>query len=192
MGVPQTFLAFQKLFEQIGDTTDVKDDNGGLRKSWIVQHDAPDRTDKRDDLEARIAQDPNLQVRVLGFAADAILADLHNHELLRDAVMDSLPNTANNSLLFMINPTLDAVDPLIEFLREHPRIEKYALGARKLNDGERVRAIKIQVVPVEDECESPDSEAEDEKRKEQEMLAQLGADDSNTQDVGLQSNFFRV
>jgi len=182
MAVPASFAAFQKLFE----------DSTSLFPSQRAKDNTPEREGERgpeETPEEEAANNPERQGRVLSYAADAILADLHEEENLRDAVIDSLPNPRNNSLLFIINPTLDATEELIDFLSEHPRIKKFALGARKLADGERVRAVKIKVVEVDDECDSPTKEGEEEKEKEQSQMKSL--DNGDGSDTSLTSNFFR-
>ena len=182
MAVPASFSAFQKLFE----------DSTSLFPAQRQKDNRPAREGERgpeETPEEEIGRNPERQARVLSYAADAILADLHEAENLRDAVVDSLPNPANNSLLFIINPTLDATEELIDFLSEHPRIKKFALGARKLSDGERVRAVKIKVVEVDDECDSPNKEGEEEKQKEQSQMKSLDSGDGS--DTSLTSNFFR-
>jgi hypothetical protein len=183
MAVPASFRAFQKLFE---DSTSLfpaqraKDNTPGKEEEEGEPEEAP---------EEEAGRNPERQARVLSYAADAILADLHEAENLRDAVIDSLPNPKNNSLLFIINPTLDFTEDLIDFLAEHPRIKKFALGARKLDDGERVRAVKLKVVEVDDECDSPTKEGEEEKEKEQNQMKSL--DDGDGSETSLTSNFYR-
>jgi hypothetical protein len=125
--------------------------------------------------------------KMLEIATSAILADLQRNENLRDAVIRAFPNLENNTVLLEINPTLEAIDVLVEFLSKHPRIERYALGARKRKDGERVRAIKLEVVEREDECEAPDDE--DEKKKEREQASYK--DRSKEDDESLSTTFFR-
>ena len=183
MVVPASFAAFAKLFE---DSTSLfpdqrQKDNRPARDKEVEPEQNP---------EAEGPPNPERQARVLSYAADAILSDLHEQENLRDAVIDTLPNPRNNTLLFVINPTLEATEELIDFLSEHPRIRKFALGARKLADGERVRAVKIQVVEVEDECDSPDKEGEEEKKREQDQIKSLG-DTGDGSDTSLTSNFYR-
>jgi hypothetical protein len=177
MAVPASFAAFQKLFE----------DSTSLFPAQRQKDNAPERGRELGPENEREGNNPERQGRVLSYAADAILADLHEKENLRDAVIDTFPNPGNNSLLFVINPTLEATEELIDFLSEHPRIKKFALGARKLNDGERVRAIKIKVVEVDDECDSPTKEGEDEKEKEQSQMKSL--DNGDGTDSALKSAF---
>jgi hypothetical protein len=180
MAVPASFAAFQKLFE----------DSTSLFPNQRQKDNAPEGAKEEEPEERREAEtehNPERQARVLSYAADAILADLHEQENLRDAVIDTLPNPRNNTLLFVINPTLEATEDLIDFLSEHPRIKKFALGARKLTDGERVRAVKIKVVEVDDECDSPTKEGEEEKEKEQDQMKSL--DNGDGSDMALKSAF---
>jgi hypothetical protein len=177
MAVPASFAAFQKLFE----------DSTSLFPAQRQKDNASDREKGEQPENERERNNPERQGRVLSYATDAILADLHEKENLRDAVIDTFPNPGNSSLLFIINPTLEATEDLIDFLSEHPRIKKFALGARKLNDGERVRAVKIKVVEVDDECDSPTKEGEEEKEKEQDQLKSL--DNGDGSDTSLKSAF---
>jgi hypothetical protein len=183
MVVPASFAAFAKLFE---DSTSLFPDQ--RQKDNRTAREKEQRPEEKP--EAGTEHNPERQARVLSYAADAILSDLHEQENLRDAVIDTLPNPRNNTLLFVINPTLEATEELIDFLAEHPRVKKFALGARKLNDGERVRAVKIRVVEVDDECDSPDKEGEEEKEKEQDQIKSLG-DTGDGSDTSLTSNFYR-
>jgi hypothetical protein len=180
MAVPASFVAFQKLFE---DSTSLFPDQ--RKKDNLTAREKRSEPEEPEDPKAE--HNPERQARVLSYAADAILADLHENENLRDAVIDTLPNPGNNTLLFVVNPTLEASEELIDFLSEHPRIEKFALGARKLTDGERVRAVKIKVVEVDDECDSPDKEGEEEKEKEQDSMKAL--DNGDGSDMALNSGF---
>jgi len=180
MAVPASFIAFQKLFE----------DSTSLFPDQRKKDNDPSRGREREpeeELDPKAARNPERLVRILAYAADAILADLHEEENLRDAVIDTLPNPRNNTLLFVINPTLEASEELIDFLSEHPRVEKFALGARKLTDGERVRAVKIKVVAVDDECDSPDKEDEENKEEEQEQMKAM--DNGDGTDMALNSAF---
>jgi hypothetical protein len=179
MAVPASFAAFQKLFE----------DSTSLFPAQRQKDNEPEKEEEPEEKPEEEADrhNPERQARVLSYAADAILSDLHEKENLRDAVVDTLPNPRNNSLLFIINPTLEATEELIDFLSEHPRIKKFALGARKLTDGERVRAVKIKVVEVDDECDSPTKEGEEEKDKEQEQMKSL--DNGDGTDMALKSAF---
>jgi hypothetical protein len=182
MAVPASFAAFAKLFE---DSTSLFPDQRQKDNRPAREQDRePEREPENAD------HNPERQARVLSYAADAILSDLHEQENLRDAVIDTLPNPRNNTLLFVVNPTLEATEELIDFLSEHPRVKKFALGARKLTDGERVRAVKIRVVEVDDECDSPDKEGEEEKEREQNQIKSLG-DTGDGSDTSLTSNFFR-
>jgi hypothetical protein len=180
MAVPASFAAFQKLFE---DSTSLFPDQ--RKKDNLTAREKRSEPEEPEDPEAE--HNPGRQARVLSYAADAILADLHENENLRDAVIDTLPNPRNNTLLFVVNPTLEATEDLIDFLSEHPRIKKFALGARKLNDGERVRAVKIKVVEVDDECDSPDKEGEEKKEEEQSSMKSL--DNGDSTDMALNSGF---
>lgn len=177
MAVPASFVAFQKLFE----------DSTSLFPDQRKKDNAPAREEPEEEEDPNARHNPERQARVLSYAADAILADLHEQENLRDAVIDTLPNPRSNTLLFVINPTLEATEELIDFLSEHPRIKKFALGARKLTDGERVRAVKIKVVEVDDECDAPDKEGEEEKEKEQDTLKSL--DNGDGSDMALNNAF---
>jgi hypothetical protein len=179
MAVPVSFVAFQKLFE---DSTSLFPDQ---RKKDRTAREELNEPEEEEDPKAE--HNPERQARVLSYAADAILADLHEQENLRDAVIDTLPNPRNNTLLFVVNPTLEATEELIDFLSEHPRIEKFALGARKLNDGERVRAVKLKVVEVDDECDSPDKEDEENKEEEQDQMKSM--DNGDGSDMALSSGF---
>jgi hypothetical protein len=183
MAVPASFSAFQKLFE---DSTSLFPDQ--RKKDNLSAREKKQRGEEPEESEAE-KHNPERQARVLSYAADAILSDLHENENLRDAVVDTFPNPRNNTLLFVINPTLEASEELIDFLAEHPRVEKFALGARKLNDGERVRAVKLKVVEVDDECDSPDKEGEEDKEAEQDQLKSL--DNGDGSDTSLNSTFFR-
>jgi hypothetical protein len=153
MAVPNSFAAFQRLFEDIGDPT--------LPEPDAAAPEAPES--KRPAREERVE-------KILSIACDAILADLHDNEMLRDAVISSLPNPASKTILLIINPTLDVTEDLFEFLDDHPRIKKWTPAARKLDTGERIRAIKILPVPVDDECTSPDRDLEAQKSQEQSAL----------------------
>ena len=177
MAVPASFVAFQKLFE----------DSTSLFPDQRKKDNNPDRGRDKEEEDPQAEHNPERQARVLSYAADAILADLHENENLRDAVIDTLPNPRNNTLLFVVNPTLEASEELIDFLSEHPRVEKFALGARKLTDGERVRAVKIKVVEVDDECDSPDKEDEENKEEEQDQMKSL--DNGDGTDMALNSAF---
>jgi hypothetical protein len=149
--VPNSFSAFQRLFEDIGDP------------ALLGPADAAET--EEDDSEGE-----NRLEKILSIACDAILADLHDNENLRDAVISSIPSPASKTLLFIINPSLDLTEDLFDFLDDHPRIKKWAPGARKLANGERIRAVKILPVPVDDECTSPDSDLEAQKDQEQTAL----------------------
>jgi hypothetical protein len=149
--VPNSFKAFQRLFEDIGDP------------ALLEPADANAEEGEESDREDRVE-------KILSIAADAILADLHDNENLRDAVISSLPNPGSKTILLIINPSLDLTEDLFDFLDDHPRIKKWAPGARKLATGERIRAVKILPVPVDDECTSPDSDLEAQKDQEQSAL----------------------
>jgi hypothetical protein len=182
MAVPASFAAFQKLFE---DSTSLFPDQ--RKKDNLTAREKRTGPEEEEIPDEETEHNPERQARVLSYAADAILADLHEQENLRDAVIDTLPNPKNNTLLFVVNPTLEATEELIDFLSEHPRIKKFALGARKLTDGERVRAVKIKVIEVDDECDSPDKEGEEEKEKEQDQMKSL--DNGDGSDMALNSGF---
>src|ERR1700739_3240225 len=136
MAVPHSFRAFQRLFEDIGDPA-------------LPEPETGDRAEPGSERARRTE-------KILGNACDAILADLHGNEMLRDAVISSIPNPASKTLLLVINPTLDLTEDLFDFLDDHPRIRRWAPGARRLDSGERIRAVKILPVPVDDETTSPD------------------------------------
>jgi hypothetical protein len=164
MAVPRSFAAFQKLFEALPE---------------------PEATTPPAEPDL----DPNTErrQRSLGYATDAILADLHDQENLRDAVINSIPNLENNSVILIINPTVDAAEELIDFLSNHPRVKRFALGARKRADGERVRAVKLDVVETDDESDPPDAEDREKKEEEQNNLKSS----SEEEDQPLSNSFFR-
>src|SRR4029077_9669587 len=101
MAVPASFAAFQKLFE---DSTSLFPDQ--RKKDNLTAREKRSEPEEPEDPEAE--HNPERQARALSYAADAILADLHENENLRDAVIDTLPNPRNNTLLFVVNPTLEA------------------------------------------------------------------------------------
>jgi len=169
MAVPHSFAAFQRLFEDIGDPV-LPEPEAGERKEP-----GPERSDREERVE-----------KILGIACDAILADLHDNEMLRDAVISSIPNPASKTLLFVINPSLDLTEDLFDFLDDHPRIKRWAPGARRLDSGERIRAVKILPVPVDDETTSPDSDLEAQKEQEQSAL-QAAAEEGDR--IGISGTF---
>ena len=169
MAVPHSFRAFQRLFEDIGDPVLPEPETGEPATSDEERTDREERTEK-----------------ILGIACDAILADLHDNETLRDAVISSIPNPVSKTLLFVINPTLDLTEDLFDFLDDHPRIKRWAPGARRLDTGERIRAVKILPVPVDDECTSPDSDLEAQKEQEQAAL-QAAAEEGDR--IGISGTF---
>jgi hypothetical protein len=148
MPAPKSFEAFRQLFEDIGDPA-------------LPEVDEPvgPEAERSDRME-----------NALSIACDAILADLHDNEMLRDAVISSVPNPVSKTFLLIINPSLDLTEDLFDFLDDHPRIKKWAPGARKLKTGERIRAVKILPVLVDDECTSPDHDLEAQKEQEQSAL----------------------
>lgn len=168
MAVPKSFEAFRRLFEDIGDPALPEPDEEKEKEPET------ELDDKKQEIQD-----------ILEIACDAILADLHDNEMLRDAVISSIANVDNHSLMLIISPTLDMVSDLKDFLNEHPRIKKYAMGGRKIN-GEFVRVVKIEPVPVKDECDPPDPK--DRKKKEQEQN-ELQQSASGEEDSGLNSTF---
>lgn len=169
--VPKSFSAFQQLFE-----------DSQLSGEVVEPAPPPEPVEPFSDPEKEHKE------KILAYATDAILADLHDQEGLRDAVINSLPNITNGTVLLVISPTLDDVESLIDFISNHPRIKKFALGARKLQNGERVRAIKLSVVQTDDECEPPDEATSAAKEDEQETYKT----DSNEEDPNsLRTGFFR-
>jgi hypothetical protein len=178
--IPKSFAAFQQLFEDLNPPPDVDYNSQEIERD-VIDGD-PQGEPGIDDADSARKE------KALSFAIDAILADLHDQEGLRDAVVDSLPNLANGTVLLVINPSLDATEELTDFLSGQPRIKRFALGARKLKDGERVRAVKLQVLELDDECDPPD-EAHQQSRDQEQGNFKDGAQEEDPN--SLRTGFFR-
>lgn len=175
MAIPRSFAAFQALFEDLNPTEETPLEPPGIPGDSLAS------TDDADVDSAR-------RTKALSIATDAILADLHDQEGLRDAVIDSLPNLANGTVILIISPSLDATEELTDFLSEQPRIKRFALGARKLRNGDRIRAVKLEVVQTDDECDPPDEAgrlAKDQEQNNQHQPAEVTDGDT------MRTGFFR-
>lgn len=153
MALPKSFLAFQKIFE----SERLAEDQGQPRD--VDSDGNPESNEEAIRLK-----------KVLGFSTDSILSAMHSQEPLRDAIIDSFPNLANKTVLLVVNPSLNDNKALHDFLSQHPKVKRFVFGARKLKNGERIRAVKIDVVESDDEYGEPNkkdpSEEEEKDRLE--------------------------
>lgn len=91
-------------------------------------------------------RDAEVSKKTASLLCDIIQSTLHRDEELRDAIVDTRYNDTNDSLLLILNASLNKrrLLRLASVLQSIPEIEAMSYSSRKDNNGSEIQLVKVK------------------------------------------------